>query len=221
MTALAKLPPNYERAMVALERCVAVDECKEWADKAAALASYARQADEDDLYKNAMRIKGRAIRRMGELAKALESAQGKRSDLELRAGKSPKLSERDAVTKAAGLTPKQVKTAMQVASIPKREFERLIEADAPPTVTELAKLGTKPVQRSASHLNGRDAAEFSDAIKVRGRLRDLATICESVAPTSAVRGSADYDHPKMRGWSKTIGAWLERLDSALEKAKDK
>lgn len=37
------------------------------ADKAAALASYARQAEDDTLLKMAQRIKARAVRREGEL----------------------------------------------------------------------------------------------------------------------------------------------------------
>jgi hypothetical protein len=217
----AKLPTSYVKARDALEKCVELDECKEWKDKAAALASYAKQADDEELYKSAMKIKGRAVRRMGELLKELNRPE--------QGGRPPKPKENVGATapvsqlalaKAAGLSADQAKQAIRVANIPKREFERLIEAEAPPTVTELAKMGTKPVHRTASHLGGRDATEFSDAIKVRGRLRDLADICGSVTPTAAVRGSQDYDHPKMRGWSKTIAAWLERLDAALEKAKE-
>ena len=52
----ASLPVSYENARNALANCQAVDECKEWADKAAALASYAKQADDDELYMMARRI---------------------------------------------------------------------------------------------------------------------------------------------------------------------
>jgi hypothetical protein len=45
---------------------VEVDECVSWADKAMALASYARQVDDETLRKLADRIKARAIRRVGE-----------------------------------------------------------------------------------------------------------------------------------------------------------
>lgn len=38
----------------------------EWADKSAALESYAKQADDEELLNNARRIKVRAIDRMGE-----------------------------------------------------------------------------------------------------------------------------------------------------------
>jgi hypothetical protein len=35
----AALPARYEAAKVAIKECAHVDECKDWADKAAALAS--------------------------------------------------------------------------------------------------------------------------------------------------------------------------------------
>ena len=55
---------------------------------------------------------------------------------------------------AAGLSPHQTKQALRVASIPTREFERLIESAEAPTVTELASLGLqyRPASaRSAAH----------------------------------------------------------------------
>lgn len=63
----AKLPAVYERATQALAECTRIDECKDWADKAEALASYARQSKDDSLRKMADRIQARAIRRMGQL----------------------------------------------------------------------------------------------------------------------------------------------------------
>lgn len=63
----AALPASYEAAKQALATCTKLDECKDWSDKAQALASYARQADDDDLEKYAVKIKAHAIRRCGEL----------------------------------------------------------------------------------------------------------------------------------------------------------
>ena len=40
----ARLPAAYEAASRAIAECERIDECKDWSDKAAALASYARQA---------------------------------------------------------------------------------------------------------------------------------------------------------------------------------
>lgn len=64
--AQARLPDRYGWAKAALAECQRVDECKDWADKAAAMASYTRQSDDDTLYEMAVRIKSRAIRRGGQ-----------------------------------------------------------------------------------------------------------------------------------------------------------
>src|SRR5947207_14702595 len=70
----AQLPERYERAKTALAECARIDECKDWADKMAALASYAKQADDDDLQGLCVRIQGRAVRRCGELLQAFQTA---------------------------------------------------------------------------------------------------------------------------------------------------
>ena len=77
----ARLPATYEAAKNALSECSRIDECKEWADKAEALASYARQAKDEQLRKMADRIQARAIRRCGELLKQIEPKQGARTDI--------------------------------------------------------------------------------------------------------------------------------------------
>ena len=78
--ALAKLPHTYEQAKTALATCERIDECADWANKAEALASYAKQAQDDELRKTADRIQDRAIRRCGELLAAIKAgAPGPRS----------------------------------------------------------------------------------------------------------------------------------------------
>jgi hypothetical protein len=50
-----------------------MDECQQWADKAEALASYAKQSKDDSLRKMCDRIQARAIRRCGELLKKFQT----------------------------------------------------------------------------------------------------------------------------------------------------
>src|SRR5262245_45047582 len=92
--ATANLPRTYEAAKAALAECSKVDECREWADRAEALASYARQADDDALETLAVRIRARAIRRCGELLAAIAPAQG--ANQNIRGGAPPKVTRTSA-----------------------------------------------------------------------------------------------------------------------------
>lgn len=91
----------------------------------------------------AMRIKGRAVRRCGELLKQVEPQRGgdrgggRPGTNGKPMGKQPPNGSRQSVAEAAGLSPDQTKQALQVASIPKRDFEAAIEAEKPPTLREL------------------------------------------------------------------------------------
>jgi len=86
----AKLPLAYESAKEALATCERIDECKDWADKMAALASYAKQADDKSLEVAATRIRARAIRRCGELlAEAKEDEDRQRARLTTQNLKKP------------------------------------------------------------------------------------------------------------------------------------
>src|ERR1043166_10313636 len=56
----ARLPATYQAAQKAISKCSKIDECKSLSDKAAALASYARQARDHTLRRMAARIQARA-----------------------------------------------------------------------------------------------------------------------------------------------------------------
>jgi hypothetical protein len=58
---------RYEAALVAIAACAHVDECKDWADKAAAMQAYNRMAKDKTLEVQAAEIRIRAERRLGEL----------------------------------------------------------------------------------------------------------------------------------------------------------
>ena len=123
----ARLPRTYEAAREALATCQDIDECKEWADKAAALASYAKQAEDETLLKMAARIKARATRRAGELLSQIDAATPGPKP-ELKVGDRLKFGRSDAA-REAGMSPQQ-KQAVRIAAIPEPEFERQVESPA-------------------------------------------------------------------------------------------
>jgi hypothetical protein len=136
------LPVNYTAAKQAVMQCERVDECKSWADKAKALASYAKQMKDQSLENMAQRIRDRAVRRGGELLLQVKASQG---HSRLKGRQSP--SSRKAAAKAAGLSPDQAKQMVRTANVPSETFEDMVEAANPATVMQLAEIGTKKSDR--------------------------------------------------------------------------
>lgn len=140
-TTTARLPSRYQAAKAALRDCTAVDECKDWADKASALASYAKQAGDTQLEDMAKRIRARAMRRAGELFKQIEP-QDKGGDRKSDHGAATDtVVSRASAAREAGFSKRQQVTATRIASIPADDFEEMVERGA--TVTELAAAGTQ------------------------------------------------------------------------------
>lgn len=162
----ARLPETYENARTALASCERLDECKDWADKAEALASYARMADDDELYKMAVRIKSRAIRRAGELLEQIEPATGKNNQYaQVKEDGGGPFHSRQDVARKAGMSERQQKTAIRVAKVPEREFNKQVDGPTPPTVTALAKQGTTPRRiEPEDWLKGRSPKDYNLAL---------------------------------------------------------
>jgi vacuolar-type H+-ATPase subunit H len=116
-----------------------LDECKDWTDKAAALASYAKQSQDKQLEEMAKRIRARATRRAGELLRQVEPSKGGRPP-ETKDGGVPSFS-RSAAAASAGLSERQAKTAQRLANVPEDDFEEMVESGA--TVTAIAAAGTE------------------------------------------------------------------------------
>ena len=139
-TNTARLPSSYHAAKGALRACVSVDECKDWADKASALASYAKQAGDTQLEDMAKRIRARAMRRAGELLKQIEDGRHGQNLPTAKPDAAVPIS-RSAAAAEAGFSERQAKTAQRIATIPEDAFEDMVERGA--TVTELAAAGTQ------------------------------------------------------------------------------
>jgi hypothetical protein len=179
----ARLPTTYQSMKFALAECVRIDECRHWADKAEALASYARQANDDELLKMAMRVHARAIDRCGELLEEIPPNKGGRPR-ETQGGTSPSLTRTQAA-RDAGLSDDQRKTALRVHNVPRDEFETAVDGDDPPTVTALAERGKQP---RLDHLGGRDPEDYQQATLLQGAIRRWNRDVSNVDLGAAVRG---------------------------------
>jgi hypothetical protein len=141
----AKLPDSYIEARDALAKCAHIDECQQWADKAAALASYAKQAKDRAMLILARRIQDRAVARGGELLQQVKAAKGG----DRRSKNSLVPIGRKAAAEQAGITSGQAKMMLRVASLPKETRDALIEGPNPPPPSVLAEMGTKKREKPA------------------------------------------------------------------------
>ena len=205
----ARLPATYEAAQKAVAKCSRIDECKSWSDKAAALASYARQAKDHSLRVMAERIQARAIRRCGELLKQVPSGQGSKNQFgELRDGTVTRLE----AAQNAGLSERQKVTAMRVANVAGPVFEAMIESDSPPTVTRLAQLGIDAHPPRPSDFRS-DPIRAARAHKMFSSIRDF---CEQNEPAElAVTFSRD-DQELLRTFISNLDAWLDTFMAHLK-----
>lgn len=206
----ARLPVIYEQAKTALIECAHIDECAKWANKAEALASYAKQAEDSSLRKMADRIQARAIRRCGKLLKEIKPAKG--GDRKSKGG-CPPVDSRKAAAKKAGMSEHQTKQAIRVAGIPEEDFEAAVESETPPTVTELAERGT---QQQVLDLEGRSPDDFKAATESHGAIRRLADCAARVPALQVVRGTLSNERSHLRERAEACLAWLTQLIHHLE-----
>ena len=196
----APLPERYETAKAALAECQRVDECKDWADKAQALASYARQADDDELHKTAIRIQSRAMRRCGELLKEYQADPQDNLKQNRGVADDTSVTQRQAAERA-GMSKRQEVTARRLASIPEKDFEAAVESENPPTITSLSR-PPRPGFEKATHL--------------LGTIGRFVEFCEEHKPEDVACGLNEEELPLIRERTVLLGSWLKQLIVCLD-----
>jgi hypothetical protein len=140
--------------------------------------SYAKQADDEQLLKNAKRIKAHAIDRIGELANEIPPHPGGRPS-EITSGDAPTsfVQSRIQAARDSGLSKDQLVTAMRVHNVPRDEFERQVESDNPPTITARARRCGLPSRSLAGWPRGKNTHAFAHALTYGLRLsRSAASV---------------------------------------------
>ena len=201
----APLPRTYEAAKVALANCTNIDECKDWADKAQAMASYARQANDDSLHQYATRIQQRAVRRCGELLKQFDARGDNNRKIETDATDSFYLPPSQAqVARSAGLSERQQVTAVRVANIPREEFDAVVDGPEPTTVSKLAEMGKRVLTEPKP-------AGFNEAIHTIGAMRRFVEKCREHDAALIAGAVAENDVPEVREYVSALDSWLDRF----------
>lgn len=209
-SAKAKLPEVYRRAKTALANCDRLDECKDWGDKAMALASYARQADDQSLFNMAARIQVRAVDRCGQLLKEFDA----RGDHRKSAGAGTS-SQRE-MAEGAGMSRRQQLTAIRVANVPREEFEALVERGHPATVTMLAERGKKSRPELFFDLEGRDPEDFKKATRAQSSIDFFLEAADEIPAEIVARGSLAHEVAPLLESIERATAWLHKLKNALK-----
>ena len=199
-TSKAIMPEAYNRAVIALQECNQIDECKEWADKMSALASYWKQANDETMYKLAKRIHARAYRRAGELLKQFDARP--QNAQKQKDGDVPLISQKD-VAEQNGMSERQRKTAVRLANVPDDSFNDQVESDNFSTITQLAEQGKR------DYLSKPKPQGFAEAIQVEGAFRDLVNQMEENDPIFIIGGMDEKDISKMKEYIRKIENWCD------------
>jgi hypothetical protein len=207
----APLPVAYENAKMAIYQCNELDECKDWSDKAQALASYARQSADEELEKMSKRIRARAIRRCGELLKLFDG----RGRPELNRGDAPPNLSKKELGESVGLSSDQVKQANRLSNIPEDDFNRQVESNNVPTLTALAKQGIKPLTeqqiKNREWLSKPKPEGFADAIHTIGMMKELKYYTDKFEPEYILGGMDEDGKKKAIEIIKSLESWFDRF----------
>lgn len=202
------LPKTYENAKLALSQCNNIDECKDWKDKAAALASYAKQASDDTLHKYAMRITNRATRRCGELLKQFDARGGDQYHKDETVVDHSFVLSQNEVAKDAGLSQYQQAIAIRIANIPEDKFNELVESDNVPTMTKLADMGKKQI---INKFKETPKPGFLDALYMSGAIEDLAKMMKEHDALYIIGGAEERHIKAIKENIKTIENWFDNF----------
>lgn len=136
-------PVIYERARSTLRECERIDECKDMADQAQAIAMYAKQAKNKELEFTARRIRLRAWERIGEFLLQVKPGKPHESPSLGKGGGSGRAKNPHSISgvaRAAGLDPRSAHHAMRIAAAPRDIVDAAIDGPTPANApTALAK----------------------------------------------------------------------------------
>jgi hypothetical protein len=206
----AKLPVNYEAARTAIAACARIDEVKEWHDRAAAIASYARQAGDNTMRDAAIRIQLRAKERIGEL---------------LFEGNDPIsfVSGRQVETaKRHGLSEKQRTEAVQIVRVPKMRRDELIEQSPPAPQAQFARESSCNYRRAKGDPTANQLHQLLlNKYAYKGlSISGLAAFLSDANPKELAKLATEHEVYYLRTLARKIVEWFDTFEQQLPKVKE-
>jgi hypothetical protein len=210
----ARMPLNYVAAKNAVAKCIRLDECKDWSDKTMALASYARQIKDDELEKNAKRLRLRAQVRMGELLLELDAPHGGWPGPDGKMTNTRGTSERYKTGLDAGLSRAIINRTVSMARVDEAKREAVIEADPPISCRALSDLG-----RVRKFKTGREVGAAYKELVNSGWGANLGRFHAWIKGKSAAfigsQITANDEIDRLRKLIVDCQEWLDELDQVL------
>ncbi len=207
----AIIPLVFKDALRALASCRTIDESKYWADKADALAAWAKIYKNNEAAAEAKRLKAHAYRRMSHLADEIIEALGGPRKVRGLPGAAAKLKE-------AGMSQNQVMRIRRIGHIPQAKFDALMAQKNPPGIQSMAtegigrgRLGNKLASSEAWRKVSGSYSGASNAVQFRH-------FCRKFSAYELGRGVASDEVPMARALVKELRDWLDEFEESLPSA---
>lgn len=192
-----EMPVLYREALAALERCTTMDEGKYYADKADALAAWAKIYGSDEDARAAARLKLKAYSRMGKLAEELRPIKSNGYRLGLEPGPTTLLMEH-------GLSKHHAAYARRLSKLEngdREKFAKVIEAAKSPSGAVLQVGVTGSTERWGKYRQA--------MMSFRGYCRNNdASLAKSFSRDEAI---------KAKEMVVEVWEWLDAFEQALPK----
>jgi hypothetical protein len=119
--------------------------------------------------------------------------------------------------KDAGLSPYKQKKVLAVASIPKGQFDAMVESDTPATIKQLMAAGTKSKPKPLIDFGDVKPEDFSQANDVWGSVDWLFTNHAKTPIPIMLKGTLKSSRPTRRKHVEALTLWINKLNRAMQK----
>lgn len=211
----AIIPVVFAEAVRAIAACRSIDEGKYWADKADALAAWAKIYKNDDAAAESRRLKAHAFRRMSKIAEDLAS----QVQVSLRAkggGKLPHGGQRGPAQtlRAAGFSTSEVMRIRRVGNIPDERFSKLMAQKTPPGIQRMSQEGRGHGKKGAP-ISSQSITMFAGSWSGAANAVQFRHFCRKYSALELARGVRPDEAKAARVIVSELRDWLDEFDASL------
>lgn len=188
------VPVEYENALAQLRACRTLEESRYWADKAEALAAWAKIYHSGEAERESRLLKLHAYRRMGEIALELRPVTYRKG---LPKGKQQLPGPRSLLIES-GLSKREAMAARRLATINASAFEAMLNMPRPPSPTASMNCNTN-----------------SDEGRCMQSLQMLSFWCRKLTPAHMAAYVSRGERQAWRAQLQTIVEWIDEFEQRV------